>query len=209
MPVIALTGGIGSGKSTISAHLAALGAHIIDADVLARRAVEPGSPGLRAIQERFGDSVITSDGALDRAALAGIAFTDEQSRLALNAIVHPEVRRLYEMEVADLRATDPDAIIVYDVPLLAENPSRQFDGVIVVETDRAIRIDRLVQSRGMSVEEAERRIAAQATDEQRRAIADVVIDNSGTRERTLAQVDRVWHALERGDSLRALDPRDG
>jgi dephospho-CoA kinase len=186
---IGLTGGIGSGKSTVSRLLAARGAVIVDADVIAREVVEPGSPGLAAVAAAFGDGVLTADGSLDRPALAAVVFTDPDARKRLDAIVHPLVRT----RATELAATAPaDAVVVHDVPLLAETAqAAAYDLVVVVEVDSETRVARLVE-RGLTAEDARARIAAQATDEKRRAIADVVLDNSGTPEQLAEQVDRLW-----------------
>jgi dephospho-CoA kinase len=186
---IGLTGGIGSGKSTVSRLLAERGAVIVDADAIAREVVERGTPGLAAVIEAFGDAVLAADGSLDRAALAAVVFADPEARRTLDAIVHPLVRAR-AVEVA--AAAPPDAVVVNDVPLLAETgQASSYDVVLVVETDPATRIARLVQ-RGLTAEDARARIAVQATDEQRRAIADVVLDNSGTPEQLAAQVESFW-----------------
>jgi dephospho-CoA kinase len=186
---IGLTGGIGSGKSTVSALLAERGAVIIDADRLAREVVEPGTPGLAAVVDEFGDGVLTPDGALDRPALAAVVFADPAARRRLDAIVHPLVRAR-TLELAG--AVPADAVVVHDVPLLAESgQTGSYDLVLVVEADPEIRVARLV-ARGLTEDDARARIAAQATDEQRRAVADVVLDNSGTREDLAAQVERFW-----------------
>jgi dephospho-CoA kinase len=196
--IIALTGGIAAGKSTIAGRLAEHGATVVDADSLAREVVEPGTPGLAAIVERFGASVLTDDGRLDRAALGRIVFADERSRLDLNAITHPAVwRRALELfDAAEER--DPAAVVVYDVPLLVEaskdRPLR-FDRVVVAHSDRATRIDRLVRLRGMTEADATARVDAQAGDDERLAVADVVIETSGTLEDTLSQVDELWAEL--------------
>jgi len=198
MVLIGLTGGIASGKSVVSARFAELGAVVVDADVLAREVVEPGTPGLAAIAERFGPTVIAADGSLDRPALGAIIFADERARLDLNQITHPAIwARAKELFTA---ATDanPDAVIVYDVPLLVEasgNRPIHFDRVVVVMAREQTRHDRLVTLRGMDPGEATRRIASQATDDQRRAAADVLIDSDGTLEHTLAQVDALWAEL--------------
>jgi dephospho-CoA kinase len=186
---IGLTGGIGSGKSTVSALLAARGAVIVDADRIAREVVEPGTPGLSAILEAFGRQVITADGFLDRAALAAVVFADPEARKRLDGIVHPLVRaRATELAAA----APPDAVVVHDVPLLVETgQASSYDLVLVVEADPATRVSRLVQ-RGLTAEDARARIAVQASDEQRRAVADVVLDNSGTQEQLAEQVDRFW-----------------
>ncbi len=191
-----LTGGIAAGKSTVARRLAELGAVIIDADALARAAVELGSPGLEAIRQRFGSTVISDDGTLDRAALGRMVFSDEHARAALNAIVHPEVARLYRERLSELEREHPDAIVVYDVPLLAEARSTDdFALVIVVHAPAEQRIERLVTRRGFDRASARERINAQATDEQRLAIADVVIDASDTLESTIAQTDALWNQL--------------
>jgi dephospho-CoA kinase len=186
---IGLTGGIGSGKSTVSALLAERGAVVVDADRIAREVVEPGSPGLAAVVEAFGPQVLTPDGALDRPALAAVVFADPEARARLDGIVHPLVRH----RTAELVAAAPaDAVVVNDVPLLVETgQAPSYDLVLVVEADPEIRVARLVQ-RGLAEEDARARIAAQATDEQRRAVADVVLDNSGTPEQLAEQVDRFW-----------------
>jgi dephospho-CoA kinase len=186
---IGLTGGIGSGKSTVSALLAERGAQVVDADVLAREAVAPGSAGLAAIVADFGEGVLTADGALDRPALAAVVFGDPAARARLDGIVHPLVRsRAVEL----IGAMPDDAVVVQDIPLLVETgQAGAFDLVLVVEADLETRVARLVQ-RGLREADARARIAAQATDEQRRAVADVVLDNSGTPEELAAQVDRFW-----------------
>jgi dephospho-CoA kinase len=193
--IIALTGGIASGKSTVSARLAEHGAVIVDADRLAREVVEPGTPGLAAIRERFGDGVVAADGSLDRMALGRLVFADPDALADLNAITHPAVWRAALERFGQARASDPDGVVVYDVPLLveasADRPLR-FDRVVVVEADREERVRRLVEDRGMDHEDARRRIDAQADDEQRRAVADVVIDNNGGKDELLRRVDALW-----------------
>ena len=191
---MALSGGVGSGKSTVARLLADRGAVIIDADAIAREVVEPGTPGYAEVVARFGDAVV-ADGRLDRAALAEIVFNDAEALADLNAIVHPRVGA----RVAELTdAADPDAIVVYDVPLLAENGARDgFDAVVMVVADREARLERLAQ-RGMARDDAQARMAAQASDEQRRALADQVIDNSGTHEELAAAVDALWSGLVSG-----------
>ena len=186
---IGLTGGIGSGKSTVAALLAARGAVVVDADRIAREVVEPGTPGLAAVVGAFGPGVLTADGALDRAALASIVFADPEARARLDGIVHPLVRARAQEVVA--RAPE-GAVVVQDVPLLVETgQAGQYDLVLVVEADLETRVARLVL-RGLSEEDARARIAAQATDEQRRAVADVVLDNSGAPDALAAQVERLW-----------------
>jgi len=186
---IGLTGGIGSGKSTVAGLLAARGAVVVDADRIAREVVEPGTPGLAAVVEAFGVGVLAADGRLDRPALAAIVFTDPAARARLDAVVHPLVR---ERSVELIAAAPSDAVLVNDVPLLVETgQAGTYDLVLVVEADLATRLTRLVQ-RGLTEEDARARIASQATDEQRRAVADVVLDNSGTREQLAEQVARLW-----------------
>jgi len=202
MTTIALTGGIASGKSTISRRLRELGAVILDADVFAREAVAPGSPGLRAVRAHFGERIIADDGSLDRPALAAIVFADERERLALNDIVHPEVRRLTEEARLRALADDPDAVIVHDIPLLVESTSNyDYDEIWVADAPDSVRVERLVALRGMPLEEAERRVASQATDEERRRIADVLIDTTTSLEETIAEVDRLWARVSVGGAL--------
>ncbi len=186
---IGLTGGIGSGKSTVAALLADRGARVVDADALAREVVAPGSAGLAAVAEAFGDGVLTADGALDRPALAAVVFADPAARATLDGIVHPLVRARAAQLIA---AMPPHAVVVQDVPLLVETgQAASFDLVLVVEADLGVRLARLV-ARGLPEPDARARIAAQATDEERRAVADVVLDNSGTTEQLAEQVDRFW-----------------
>jgi dephospho-CoA kinase len=186
---IGLTGGIGSGKSTVAALLAQHGARVVDADRIAREVVEPGTPGLAAVVAEFGDGVLTAEGALDRPALAGLVFGDPAARARLDAVVHPLVRA----RAAELVAAAPvDAVVVQDVPLLVETgQAGSFDLVLVVEADVDTRVARLVE-RGLAAEDARARIASQATDEQRRAVADVVLRNDGDRADLAAQVERFW-----------------
>ena len=195
MYLIGLTGGIASGKSVVAQRLASHGAVVVDADVLARRVVEPGAPGLTRIAEEFGSSVINDDGTLNRAALGAIIFPDPQRRGALNAITHPEILRLGNELFAQANAADPVAVGVYDVPLLAEaahDRPRKYDLVVVVHADTDIRLHRMMELRGMTREEATHRLNSQASDAERLAIADVVIDSNGTLERTLEQADELW-----------------
>jgi len=201
MLLVGLTGGIGAGKSTVAARLAELGAHIIDADQLARDAVAPGSPGLAQVAATFGSEILDATGALDRAALGGIVFADHEARTRLEGIVHPEVSRLSGEAIARWRESDPTGIVIYDIPLLVESKNAyNFDAVVVLTVPNATRIDRLVSLRGMSQDEAQRRVAAQATEDQRRERADYIIDASTTLENTLAQVDTVWSQLQARNS---------
>ncbi|CAN5354674.1 hypothetical protein BH11ACT4_BH11ACT4_19350 [soil metagenome] len=195
MYLIGLTGGIASGKSVVGKRLAEHGAVLIDADVLAREVVAPGTPGLALIAKEFGPAVIAADGSLDRPALGAIIFQDAEKRARLNAITHPAIwHRAVEL-IESARAADPDAVIVYDVPLLVEASADRpmtFDLVVVVQADPETRVARMVEHRGMSRDEATRRIRSQATDAERLAVADLVIDSGGTLEHTLEQADGLW-----------------
>ena len=195
---VGLTGGIGSGKSEVARRLAEHGAVLIDADVAARRVVEPGSPGLAQVAAAFGDEVLRPDGALNRERLGEIVFGDPGLRAKLNAIVHPLVREwMQEAERAAVRA-DGDAIVVHDVPLLAESRGKAgFDAVIVVDVPPDLQLERLVSQRGMTPDQARGRLAAQASREQRLAIADLVIDNSGSLADLDRRVAEVWADLTR------------
>lgn len=199
MTLIGLTGGIASGKSTIGARLAELGAVRIDADQLARDAVAPGSPGLARVSERFGEAVLQADGSLDRAALGAQVFSDAAKLADLNAIVHPEVRRLADERISAARAEDPDAVIVYEIPLLVEaDRGGDWDLIVVADAPVEQRVARMVSLRGMTEADARRRVANQASDAERRAVADVVIDTSGSEAETLAQVDALWAKVAAG-----------
>ncbi|WP_431221352.1 dephospho-CoA kinase [Leifsonia xyli] len=197
MQLIGLTGGIASGKSTIASRLASHGAVIVDADRIAREVVEPGTPALAEIARRFGQGVIAADGSLDRPALGAIVFGDQDALRDLNGITHPAVLAASTARFEAAAAADPDAIVVYDVPLLVESANEYpFDLVVVAHADAATRIHRLVTLRGMDAAEAERRIRSQASDEERLAVADVVIDTGGTLQRTREQVDALWERLQ-------------
>lgn len=196
MPLIALTGGIASGKSTIAARLAEHGATVIDADGIVREVQQPGSPVLDAIAAAFGTDVIAADGALDRAALGARVFADETALQRLNAIVHPAVRAESQRRFDAAFAADPAAVVVYDVPLLVEaRVDDPWDLIVVADAPAELRVQRMVELRGMTEDEARRRIGAQVPDDERRAIADVVIDTSGTVQRTIEQVDALWRSL--------------
>jgi dephospho-CoA kinase len=189
---VGLTGGIASGKSLVADELAARGAIIIDADVLAREVVEPGTPGLEAIVERFGTDVL-SDGQLNRARLAEIVFADPAARRDLERIVHPAVRaRAVELE----QAAGSAAVVVHVIPLLVETGQQQnFDLVVAVDVDHETQINRLMARNGFSRAEAESRIAAQASNEDRKAAADVVLDNSGSLAQLKDQIEALWALL--------------
>lgn len=190
---VGLTGGIGAGKSEVSRLLAGYGAVIVDADRIAREVVEPGTPGLAAVVAAFGESVLTPDGALDRPKLGSVVFADPEKLQTLNAIVHPLVgARSAELEAA----AGSDAIVVHDVPLLAENGlAPLYDLVVVVDASPETQLARLTALRGMAEEEARARMAAQATREQRLAVATLVIDNDGPLEALEPQVRKVWEQL--------------
>ncbi|MEV7183647.1 dephospho-CoA kinase [Kitasatospora sp. NPDC093102] len=192
---IGLTGGIGAGKSEVSRLFAARGAVIVDSDVIAREVVAPGTDGLAAVVAEFGPQVLREDGTLDRPALGAVVFADPERLKALNAIVHPLVRaRSAALEAA----AAPDAVVVHDVPLLAENGlAPLFDLVVVVDAADGVRLDRLVRLRGMAEEEARARMAAQASREDRLAIANLVIDNGGGLAELEARVAEVWAELAR------------
>ncbi|MGI8336186.1 dephospho-CoA kinase [Actinomadura scrupuli] len=192
---VGLTGGIGAGKSEVSRRLVSRGVVLIDADAIAREVVRPGTPGLAAIVREFGDGVLLPDGTLDRPKLGGIVFGDPERLARLNAITHPLIGRRSQ-ELFD--SAPEDAIVVYDMPLLTEgNLASLHDVVIVVDVPEETQIARLVADRGMTEADARARIAAQATREQRLAIADHVIDNSGSFEDLDAQVEVVWADLVR------------
>lgn len=192
---VGLTGGIGSGKSEVSRRLVDHGALVIDADAVAREVVEPGTPGLAEVAEAFGPGVLRPDGSLDRDKLGNVVFADPALRAKLNAIVHP----LVGARMAELECTaSPGSVIVHDVPLLAEGGlAKAYDVVVVVDVPPELQLHRLVGSRGMAREQAQARIAAQATREQRLAVAGIVLDNSGTLEELDRQVADLWAELRR------------
>ncbi|MEU6401881.1 dephospho-CoA kinase [Streptomyces sp. NPDC046985] len=201
-----LTGGIGAGKSEVSRLLVACGAVLIDADRIAREAVAPGTPGLAAVVDAFGPQMLAADGSLDRPKLGAVVFADPDRLAVLNAIVHPLVRaRSRELE----QAAPEDAVIVHDVPLLTENGlAPLYDLVIVVDAAPETQLDRLVRLRGMSEEDARARMAAQATREQRRAIADIVIDNDVPLDRLAQRVREVWSELTRRAGAARTETRE-
>jgi dephospho-CoA kinase len=198
---VGLTGGIGAGKSEVSRRLARYGAVVVDADAIAREVVEPGTDGLAEVVAAFGREVLLPDGGLDRARLGDVVFGDPEARRRLNAIVHPRVgQRMAELD----QAAGPDAIVVHDVPLIAENGrSDAYDMVVVVDAPPRTQIERLTRGRDMTREQAQARMAAQASREQRLAIADIVIDNSGSLAELDRQVGDLWAQLRR----RAAGPR--
>ncbi|ROR91400.1 dephospho-CoA kinase [Nocardioides aurantiacus] len=190
---VGLTGGVASGKSTVAAMLSELGAVVIDADVLAREVVEPGTPGLDAVVAVFGDDVLTEDGRLDRPAVGRLVFADAAARRRLEQIIHPLV---YE-RIVELEAQAPDdAVVVHDIPLLTENDrGGDFDHVVVVDAPEEVQLERMVGDRGWTEEDARSRVAAQASREQRRAIATHVVENTGTREDLHDRVVEVFEAV--------------
>lgn len=190
MILVGLTGGIGSGKSTVSEMLAARGAVIVDADAIVREIQEPGSPVIDQLVEAFGPSVVDSSGALDRQAMANIVFTDPDALKKLNGIVHPAVGAEMNRRVLDQRETHN--VVVLDIPLLTENPREGLQGRIVVDVPEELQIERLVEFRGFSEDDARARMSRQATRAERLSKADFVVDNSGTREDLVAQVDALW-----------------
>ena len=196
MLLVGLTGNIGSGKSSVARHFAAWGATIVDADQLARRAVERGSGGYKRVVDRWGDAVLAPDGHIDRAALRGIVFEQPEELEELNAIVHPEVERLRDTLLRQARDRG-DRIVVCDIPLLFEKHlADQFDVIVLVDAPRPTRLDRLVRDRGLRETEAMAMIAAQMPAELKRARADVVIDNDGTLAELEHRSAETWAALE-------------
>jgi len=203
MVVLGLTGGIGSGKSTVARMLLERGAVVVDADAVAREVVVPGSPAHEEVIRRFGRSVVADDGTLDRAGLAALVFADDQARADLNHIVHPAVRDEVLRRLAAAEVADPHAVVVLDIPLLAEvGPDRYpLEGVIVVDMPIDVAVARLRADRGFSEADARARVAAQATRAERRAIGDVVIDNSGDLDHLRSEVEWAWMWIQ------ALRPR--
>lgn len=194
MLLVGLTGGIGAGKSTVATLLAERGAVVIDADSIVRELQRPGTDVFRAIVERFGSQVVATDGTLDRERLADIVFRNDDARSALNAIVHPAVYAEMSERIAAVK--DDDKVVVLDIPLLAEaGGGGGMDAVVVVEADDEMRVARVVSERGIDPEDVRARMAAQASSEQREALADVVIRNNGTPEDLRAQVDDLWEQL--------------
>ena len=197
MLVLGLTGAIGSGKSTVSALLEAKGAAVVDADRIAKELQQPGQPVFEAMIEAFGAGIVAADGTLDRQAVAAIVFHDEAQLQRLNAITHPAIGRRIVERIAELAETD--RVVILDVPLLVGSDQYETAGTIVVDVDPEIAIARLVEFRGFSEGDARARLAAQQPREDRLAIADVVIDNSGTVEDLEPQVDDLWARIEAGE----------
>lgn len=196
MPLVALTGGIASGKSTIAHRLAEYGAVVVDADQLVRDVQSPGSPVLDEIVDAFGDGVLHDDGTLDRARLGGIVFGSPERLARLNAIVHPAVRLESQRRFEAAFADDPSAVVVYDVPLLVEaRVDDPWDLIVVAHANAQVRRRRLVELREMTEDEADARLASQVDDARRLQIADVIIDTAGDLDETWAQVDALWRRL--------------
>ncbi|MBC6495041.1 MULTISPECIES: dephospho-CoA kinase [Microbacterium] len=196
MPLIALTGGIASGKSTIARRLAELGAVVVDADQIVRDVQSPGSEVLARIEDAFGADVISADGALDRAALGAKVFGDPERLARLNAIVHPAVRAESQRRFEAAAAAEPGGVVVYDVPLLVEaRVDDPWDLIVVAHAPAQERRRRLVELRGMAEQAAQERIDAQVSDERRLAIADEVVDTSGSLEQTMLQTDALWERI--------------
>jgi dephospho-CoA kinase len=206
---IGLSGGIGAGKSTVSSTFSDLGGIVVDGDVISREVVEPGTEGLAQLVEAFGEQILSDDGSLNRPALAAIAFSDEAKRQTLNGIVHPLVGRRRSELIAE---AGDDAVIVEDIPLLVESGmAPMFPLVIIVDADEDLRVKRLIEHRGFSEEDARARIKAQATEEQRRAVADVWLDNTGSADELVTEARNLWHKrivpfehnLDAGESARS------
>lgn len=196
--LIGLTGGIAAGKSTIANRFAQLGATIIDADRVAREVVEPGQPALAAVADRFGGGVVAADGSLDRAALGRVIFGDAKAKADLEEILHPAIQARVSQLIADALASDPNGIVVYDIPLLVETMDStplDYDAVVVAHAPAAVRLERLISIRGMERSEAQRRIDAQASDAERLRQADHVIRTDLPIEETMDQVDTVWNLI--------------
>ena len=194
MVLVGLTGGIGSGKSTVSAMLVERGALLIDADAIVRDLQEPGQPVFERMVERFGPQIVGADGRLDRQAVADLVFNDEQALEDLNAITHPEVGREMARRMAE--AAETDRVVVLDVPLMVEGGRYGVDLLLVVDVDPDTAVRRLVEQRGMREDDVRARIARQASREERRARADIVLENSGSREDLERQVDEAWQKIE-------------
>lgn len=190
---VALTGGIGSGKSEVLRRFAAYGATVVDADLAARAVVEPGTDGYEEVVKEFGPGVVGPDGALDRAALGALVFSDDDRRARLNAIVHPRVGALMARWAA---TAPPGAVVIYDIPLLVEGGARRgHAAIVVVDADDEVRFERLRENRGMDRESAAARMAAQASREERLAVADYVVENNGSLEDLDRETARVWDEL--------------
>jgi dephospho-CoA kinase len=195
--LIGLTGGIATGKSTVSAMFRKRGAVLIDADQVARMVVEPGTSGAKKVREHFGDDVFFADGRLNRAALGKIIFHDPDMRNQLNQILHPLIRQEMMKQTLDAQERDPQAIVIWDVPLLIEGKMTEMvEKVIVVYIPETLQLERLMKRNHLTEDEARRRIAAQLSIEEKKRVADYIIDNSSTLENTERQVDQIWNYLK-------------
>jgi dephospho-CoA kinase len=190
MLLLGLTGGIGSGKSTVSAEFARRGAIVIDADLVVRELQSPGGAVLAAMVEHFGDGILAADGTLNRQAVADIVFNDPEQLKALNAIVHPKVGEEIDGRIEAQRNTDN--VVILDVPLLVESKAYETEGIIVVDTDPEVAVQRLVEFRGFNADDARARMKLQATREERRAVAAFIVPNDGTQEDLMAHIDDCW-----------------
>jgi len=190
MLLLGLTGGIGSGKSTVSAEFARRGAIVIDADLVVRELQSPGGAVLAAMVEHFGDGILAEDGTLNRQAVADIVFNDPEQLKALNAIVHPKVGEEIDGRIEAQR--DTDNVVILDVPLLVESKAYETEGIIVVDTDPEIAVQRLVEFRGFNADDARARMKLQATREERRAVAAFIVPNDGSQEDLMAHIDECW-----------------
>lgn len=201
--LIGLTGGIAAGKSTIAQRLLEHGAIVLNADVIAREAVAPGTDALQQIVDYFGSDILQPDGSLDREALGSVVFADAGKLAILNGITHPAVSEYTRLRLQEIDMQNPSAIVVYDVPLLIEaRVEHGWDLVVIAMADASIRRDRLMTHRGMASDEADRRIAAQATDDERRARADVIIETGGSLSETIRQTDALWDDVQRMAQLK-------
>jgi dephospho-CoA kinase len=194
MLLLGLTGGIGSGKSTVSAEFARRGAVVIDADLVVRELQSPGGAVLAAMVEHFGDTILSADGTLNRQAVADIVFNDPEQLKALNAIVHPKVGEEIDGRIEAQR--ESDNVVILDVPLLVESKAYETEGIIVVDTDPEIAVQRLVEFRGFNADDARARMKLQATREERRAVAAFIVPNDGTQEDLMAHIDQCWNWIE-------------
>ncbi len=194
MLLLGLTGGIGSGKSTVSAELARRGAIVIDADLVVRELQSPGGGVLAAMVELFGDGILADDGTLNRQAVADIVFNDAEQLKALNAVVHPKVGEEIDGRIEAQRASDN--VVVLDVPLLVESKAYETEGIIVVDTDPELAVQRLVEFRGFNADDARARMKLQATREERRAVAAFIVPNDGTQEELMAKIDECWNWIQ-------------
>jgi len=190
MLLLGLTGGIGSGKSTVSAELASRGAIVIDADLVVRELQSPGGAVLAAMVEHFGNNILADDGTLNRQAVADIVFNDPEQLKALNAIVHPKVGEEIDSRIEAQR--DTDNVVILDVPLLVESKAYETEGIIVVDTDPEQAVQRLVEFRGFNADDARARMKLQATREERRAVAAFIVPNDGTQEELMTHIEECW-----------------